>query len=520
MDSALAQTDPDFELLFVDDASTDGSAALVRERYGHDPRVRVLALEHNGGAGHAANAGVAAARGAFIGFLDSDDEWLPEFLATSLRTLDANPSAALAFCDYVEIWEPWGMERVIMTHVPDNQREGMLAGGFVHSMTLTLMRKSAFRFAGQFEPNYSVSHDFYLWLRLALELDQPFVHVRQPLARHYRSADGVTTRHQIWLEEYHDALNRGYEHVRAREFAALKPRALHKVALGIVARRKTGEWLERTSGATVGVVIEAHGSLTDVQRALECVEAQSYARTNVVVVNNGADDDAAAWLDAGVEREQWQHLRLPGRTGRGAAFNLGAIAAPGELLAFLDCAHIWEPDFLQAQVRANSYVSGAALYSVCDAAIGSASEVSATLCGATTPRDRDRLLATWRHPPVSLPTLVCRRDRFLQAGGFTDALDAALSLELTLKLLSLTDPGGDAPAHVRHVPVRIPIPLVRRLTTADPASQAREAEDWLSNAAVVLQRFLDSAEPNLGLLEDEVLDALRQRARQLAPDSA
>src|SRR5207237_4177688 len=79
IDSALAQDMKELEVLVVDDGSTDATREVVG---GHpDPRVRLIARERRGGAAAARNAGIAAAAGDYIAFLDSDDVWLPGKLA-------------------------------------------------------------------------------------------------------------------------------------------------------------------------------------------------------------------------------------------------------------------------------------------------------------------------------------------------------------------------------------------------------------------------------------------------------
>lgn len=90
IDSALGQTFCDLEVLVVDDASTDDTAAVLA-RYGE--RIRVIGLERNGGPSAARNAGLAAARGDLIAFLDSDDVWLPDKLARQVQALDGDPTA-------------------------------------------------------------------------------------------------------------------------------------------------------------------------------------------------------------------------------------------------------------------------------------------------------------------------------------------------------------------------------------------------------------------------------------------
>ena len=75
--SVRGQDFADWELLLSDDGSTDGSVALADRLAAEDPRIRVLRCETNGGAARARNRALDAARGRYIAFLDSDDEWVP-----------------------------------------------------------------------------------------------------------------------------------------------------------------------------------------------------------------------------------------------------------------------------------------------------------------------------------------------------------------------------------------------------------------------------------------------------------
>src|ERR671918_563327 len=80
LQSAIDQSFRNWELLLVDDCSRDGTRTVVREFQARDPRIKLIAQPQNAGPAMARQAGVEAARGRFIAFLDSDDLWLPQKL--------------------------------------------------------------------------------------------------------------------------------------------------------------------------------------------------------------------------------------------------------------------------------------------------------------------------------------------------------------------------------------------------------------------------------------------------------
>jgi glycosyltransferase involved in cell wall biosynthesis len=96
--SVLSQTLDDFEILVVDDGSTDGTVQRLKARFPHEPRLRILTQE-NGGCCRARNRGLAEARAPWVALLDSDDRCLPERLARQVAALEAEPGAALCVCD-------------------------------------------------------------------------------------------------------------------------------------------------------------------------------------------------------------------------------------------------------------------------------------------------------------------------------------------------------------------------------------------------------------------------------------
>lgn len=106
IDSVLAQTMDDFELIVVDDASTDNTASVV-DQY-DDPRVQFVSHEENRGGSAARNTGINHAEGEYIAFLDSDDEWKPTKLQHQIDCLNARSDAwVAAYCGYQVETEGW-----------------------------------------------------------------------------------------------------------------------------------------------------------------------------------------------------------------------------------------------------------------------------------------------------------------------------------------------------------------------------------------------------------------------------
>lgn len=103
IDSVLAQTFTDFELILVEDGSPDNCPALCDAAATKDARIRVI-HQKNGGLSAARNAGLDAARGAWIGFVDSDDYIAPEMYEALYKAVQST-GADLALCDYAEVDE-------------------------------------------------------------------------------------------------------------------------------------------------------------------------------------------------------------------------------------------------------------------------------------------------------------------------------------------------------------------------------------------------------------------------------
>ena len=182
IDSVLAQTFTDFELLVVDDASTDETAEVVR-RYA-DPRVRYLVQPHNTGVAGARNRGMRAARGDFIAFLDSDDEWMPEKLERQIGLLrGTSPSVGLVYSG-VESVREGGVPTIEPAGARGDIYREMLHRNVIHGGgSNVVMRRQVIATAGFFHEGLPAIEDYEYWLRITrfFEVDA----IDEPLVRYH-----------------------------------------------------------------------------------------------------------------------------------------------------------------------------------------------------------------------------------------------------------------------------------------------------------------------------------------------
>ena len=191
IESALAQTYRNIEVVVVDDGSTDDSAAIMA-RY----RERIVVVrQENKGLPAARNAGILASTGDLIAFLDADDWWEPSFLEKTADALSSS-KAVLAYSGWQNIGAPPPFHE---PHIPEDYEQASPSkalrllrstGWPVHA---ALTRRAALIEAGLFNTTLDSCEDFDLWLRVALT--QPIVRVPEVLA-YYRFHPGQMTRNQ------------------------------------------------------------------------------------------------------------------------------------------------------------------------------------------------------------------------------------------------------------------------------------------------------------------------------------
>lgn len=201
VDSALAQTCRNFEIIVVDDGSRDATSEIVAA-YQSD-KIRLLRLARNQGESGAMNEGIAAAKGELIAFLDADDEWLPEKLGKQVEALRNNPNAVMATCGcrFIDtqgnVFREFGMppRGLQKTEV----WRSLLAASFI-AKPCVVARTLALRGVGPFDTGLAIAADQDMWIRLSMTGEVEFVH--EYLTTVYDTAGSLTKVYADKVDKY------------------------------------------------------------------------------------------------------------------------------------------------------------------------------------------------------------------------------------------------------------------------------------------------------------------------------
>jgi glycosyltransferase involved in cell wall biosynthesis len=164
--SVLAQTFEDWELIVVDDGSTDGTEQGVRSFSDH--RIKYIRHERNRGGAAARNTGIRCARGEYVAFLDSDDEWLPGKLEKELDVFrDCDPEVGLVYSGKIILDERGKVLKVRMPTKAGWVHEALLNWDFIGSCSRVTVKKQVLDRVAGFDETFSNCEDHDLWLRVA-----------------------------------------------------------------------------------------------------------------------------------------------------------------------------------------------------------------------------------------------------------------------------------------------------------------------------------------------------------------
>ena len=185
LQSVFEQTFQDFEIVVVDDGSTDNSVEEV-EKF-DDSRIRLI-HQTNAGVSAARNRGIEEARGELIAFLDADDEWMPEYLATQSGLYQKYPECNVYACNYEFRDSEGKVTSTIIRKLPFEGEDGILSNYFEVAScshpplwtSAVVIKKSAIQAIGGFPLGIKSGEDLLTWARLAV--NEKFAYSRKVLS--------------------------------------------------------------------------------------------------------------------------------------------------------------------------------------------------------------------------------------------------------------------------------------------------------------------------------------------------
>jgi glycosyltransferase involved in cell wall biosynthesis len=219
--SVCAQTFENFEVVVIDDGSTDDTADLVAAI--GDPRVRCQSIS-NGGVSTARNLGLRSAVGEYVAFLDADDCWLPTKLAVQVDALGARPEVGLCFVGIRRVDTELRTIGCTRAQSHDDYCAALLLYSSIVAVSSALVRKEAAESIGGFDPAFSQCADWDFWLRLCRRT--PFLAIDELLVLYRMSPDNMSSDIALLERDTFGVLEKFYAEPENASYLPIRQRVL------------------------------------------------------------------------------------------------------------------------------------------------------------------------------------------------------------------------------------------------------------------------------------------------------
>jgi len=207
INSVLEQTFNDFELIIVNDGSTDNTQAILNQ-YEHNDRICIV-NQKNMGRGVAGNVGLELAKGDFIAFLDSDDLWERDFLLQTYNFLNTHVDVDVVYCGWATIDEDDRILTEIKISKPKDDYKSEFLYGAIFPINVALTRKKCFDQCGTFDTSITYGEDWHLWTRFAFS-NFTFAPINGVFAKYRRHSLSTTQNIPVLLKEVKETVDKTY----------------------------------------------------------------------------------------------------------------------------------------------------------------------------------------------------------------------------------------------------------------------------------------------------------------------
>jgi glycosyltransferase involved in cell wall biosynthesis len=213
IESVLAQTWSDFEILIIDDGSTDNSLEIAHFYSQKDKRVKLF-LQENQGVSIARNQGVQLTSGEFVAFIDADDQWLPNKLAAHLQHFNQNSNLGMSFAK-TEFLTPDGQPTGKLSNSPliNLKTQHFLYENPTITVSNIVVRREVFQTIGYFDENMNYAEDLDWCLRVIASQKWKVEGINQVLTRYRTCETGLSSKLYCMEEGWQKLISKAKQYI-------------------------------------------------------------------------------------------------------------------------------------------------------------------------------------------------------------------------------------------------------------------------------------------------------------------
>jgi glycosyltransferase involved in cell wall biosynthesis len=336
VESVIGQTCQNFEIIIVNDGSTDNSAevadALVQKYASH--RIRVINQANSGQPAISRNNGLRVAKGKYFLCLDADDKLAPGMLKECLDVLTNHPSAAFAYTDRQDFD---GHDELIRAGEYDFKKIRYAN----HVSYCALVRKEVWEIVGGYRTNVKGLEDWDFWIGAGVKGCYG-VRIPKPLFLYRRHDTGL---YQEALKGYKEK----YAQIVLNNHEAYSENDIQDAMDILGADGHASGQPVGTGAPVVSVIVPTHNRPDMLRGAIASILAQSYTNFEIIVVNDAGKD--VAYVIDEINDARIKYFRHEKNKGLAAARNTGIKNASGKYIAYLDDDDLFSPDHLETLIR-------------------------------------------------------------------------------------------------------------------------------------------------------------------------
>ena len=375
IDSALAQTYPNIEILVINDGSNDkGKTEKIAKSYGD--KIRYYYKE-NGGVSSALNFGISKMTGDYFSWLSHDDKYYPQKIEKQIKYLEDNnltDKNVILYSDY-DLMD--NHSRVFATSIKNHQElvdkpEYCLLRGSINGLSL-LIPKEAFKECGIFDEKLKCAQDYELWERM--QKKYKFVHQEEILVttRLHEEQQGNTSKrmltegNEFWINLIKHVPRERKEQLEGTEynfysemydFLKTTPYELTMKYVQGEMEKIEKKHIDELKNIKVSIIIPFYNRIEMVVRAIDTALNQTHKNIEIILVDDGSTDNLEQIKTITSEHNNIiKYIRVEKNRGASHARNVGIKAATGEYIAFLDSDDCFKKEKIEKQLK-ETYLKG------------------------------------------------------------------------------------------------------------------------------------------------------------------